>query len=159
MVGKSGHVIIGKGDYHLDWVHVDNVASAHVLAEQALRSKPKTVSGQIYNIGSSMSKGDAPVFTHGELVGEGPAGTLDHWGQPRPSHLPVTLVMLLGFINELLWLLFGTPFDEVLSRTTLLYTQRTYYFDSSKAARDLGYRVLVPVKEGKSLLRTHCSHV
>ena len=103
---------------------------------------------QIYNIGSSFGKHDRPVFNHGELVGKGPAGTLDHWGQPRPGHLAVWLVTILAFINQLLWLLFAKPFDDVLSSTTLLYTQRTYYFDSSKAARDFGYKLIVPVKEG-----------
>ena len=61
-------------------VHVDNVASAHILAEQALSTKPKVVSGQIYNIGSSFSPEDKPVMTHGQLVGDGEPGTLDHWG-------------------------------------------------------------------------------
>jgi hypothetical protein len=61
-------------------VHVDNVASAHILAERALFDKPKVVSGQIYNISSSFSPEDKPVFTFGQLVGDGEPGTLDHWG-------------------------------------------------------------------------------
>jgi hypothetical protein len=61
-------------------VHVDNVASAHILAERALSDKPEVVCGQIYNIGSSFSPEDKPVMTHSQLVGDGEPGTLDHWG-------------------------------------------------------------------------------
>jgi hypothetical protein len=56
--------------------------------------------------------------------------------------------MILAFLNETLWSYFGVTFDPMLSRTTILYGQRTYYFNSSKAARDLGYKLLVPVPEG-----------
>ncbi len=46
--------MIGTGNYHLDWVHADDVASAHVLAEKALREKPDIINGQIYNVRSSV---------------------------------------------------------------------------------------------------------
>jgi hypothetical protein len=64
-------------------VHVDNVASAHILAERALSDKPTVVSGQIYNIGSSFSPEDKPVMNHPQLIGDGEPGTLDHWGFAR----------------------------------------------------------------------------
>ncbi len=131
--GSSGKVIIGSGTFLLDWVrcflpvfvhaqvHVDNVAHAHVLAEKALTEKPRVVSGQIYNIGSSFSKDEKPIMTHGQLVGDGEPGTTDHWGFennvvyilmfvscPRPGKIPLWLVVILAFVNEFLWNFLGT---------------------------------------------------
>ncbi len=56
-------------------------------------------------------------------------------------------------INELLFKFFGVAFDETLSTTSLIYTQRTFVFDSSKARRDFGYTARVSVTDGIRYLR------
>ena len=82
---------------------------------------------------------DVFTFSHHDL-------TL--WRCPRPGKIPLWLIIVMAFINETLWNYLGVTFDAVLSKTTILYCQRTYYFNSSKAARDLGYKLLVTVPQG-----------
>ncbi len=49
MAGKA--FVIGNGQFNIDWVSVEDVAAAHVLAERALNATSKTVRGQVYNVG------------------------------------------------------------------------------------------------------------
>ena len=148
VVGEN-HYIIGTGKSQLDWVYVDNVATAHVLAENTLYHNPSKVAGKAYFIGSSIGK-VPPKYNHGEFVGAGPADSKSHWGIGRPQIIPLWIIMIFAFLNEILWSLLGFTFDDVLCRTTLLYTQRSYYFDCSAAERDFGYRVNVSVDEAIS---------
>ena len=48
VAGKA--FVIGNGQFNIDWVSVEDVAAAHVLAEMALNGTPKTFRGQVYNV-------------------------------------------------------------------------------------------------------------
>ncbi len=69
-----------QGTAYLDWVYVDNVADAHVLALAAMMKDASKIAGQAYFIGSSFGPEDMPKYTYAQFLGAGnPKAALDHW--------------------------------------------------------------------------------
>eukprot|EP00042_Codosiga_hollandica_P036586 m.280989 g.280989 ORF g.280989 m.280989 type:complete len:417 (+) comp54920_c0_seq5:1-1251(+) len=160
--GES-HVLIGEAKVHMDIVHVDNVAQAHVLAERAMRTKREILGGQVYFIGSCFDK-KTPTHDLGEFIGRGPAGQRDHWDHRRPMTVPIWLLFVFAYLNQFLWDTFGVAFNHQFVPASMVYATRTYYFDCAKARAHFGYtaavsiqtgieRVMTAIREGK-----HISH-
>ncbi|KAK6312166.1 hypothetical protein J4Q44_G00178300 [Coregonus suidteri] len=123
----------GNRQAKMNWVHVDNLVLAHVLAAESLTSKRNCVaSGQAYfiNDGESVNLFEwlTPLF--------------EKLGYSRPLiHLPVSLVYTAAILMECLHLALR-PIVEI----PLLFTRNevrniavSHTFKIEKARRDLGY--------------------
>lgn len=103
-LGRRGlyRFTFGKRDSLGDWVHVDNLAAAHVLAgrqllEAAARGARAVAAGQAYNISD-----DRPVNTFDFLH-----VLMGGLGYPKPAlRLPIGLVYALACVTEAAWRLF-----------------------------------------------------
>jgi len=122
---------IGDGLSVIDCVHVDSVASGHLLAEAKL---PGVASGQKYNLGNG-----TPV-AYRVFNGYTTADKISHWGFDSPSSIPLPLVQFLAAVNELAAALIAMPvLPASLTRMAVTFTQRTWYFSIDKARTELGY--------------------
>ena len=138
--------VIGTGDSLLDYVPVECVANAHVLAVKAITSdKRAVVGGQVYNIGNGESK------SYGWFNGLGTVGSapnLSHWQVSHPVCLPLWLVDCLCFLNDTWFSISGMILlSPSLTHSLIDYTQRSYTFSIDKAMRDFGYAPLYSVSE------------
>ncbi|KAK0140918.1 putative short-chain dehydrogenase/reductase family 42E member 2 [Merluccius polli] len=123
----------GEAQAQMNWVHVDNLVLAHVLAAEALTARRHSVaSGQAYFINDGVS---VNVF---EWLN--PLYTM--FGYRRPMvHLPVSLVYLIATILEYLHLAL-----RPIAETPLLFTRNevrnvavSHTFKIDKARRELGF--------------------
>ncbi|XP_054615434.1 putative short-chain dehydrogenase/reductase family 42E member 2 [Dunckerocampus dactyliophorus] len=124
----------GNPQARMNWVHVDNLVLAHVLAAEALTTKKSCIaSGQAYFINDGLSvnlfEWLTPLF--------------EKLGYSRPLiNLPVSLVYSAAILVEYLHI-FLRPVIEV----PLLFTRNevrniavSHTFKIDKARQDLGYR-------------------
>jgi nucleoside-diphosphate-sugar epimerase len=132
---------IGDGTARIDFVPVESVAMAHVLAEESLFSDPQRrerMQGSFYFIGNNEQR-QYGWFMGAPMDGES-SGSTSHWGQPLPKQLPLWLVMMLGYVNLGIYTLTGfIVFPPSLAPSLVDWTQRTYTFSSDRAKRDFGY--------------------
>jgi nucleoside-diphosphate-sugar epimerase len=149
-VRGNDRFLIGTGDAIIDWVPVECVVHAHLLAEEALavgeESKRALLGGEAYNIGNDEEK------TYGWFNGldnntDDPT-QLSHWQYPPPQKIPLNLIQLLSIINDFVYNTFHiqllTPY---LTPHIIDYTQRDYTFSIEKARKELGYMPLMTVEE------------
>eukprot|EP00996_Jenningsia_fusiforme_P003286 NODE_4086_length_864_cov_30.434356_g3770_i0.p1 GENE.NODE_4086_length_864_cov_30.434356_g3770_i0~~NODE_4086_length_864_cov_30.434356_g3770_i0.p1 ORF type:complete len:209 (+),score=34.38 NODE_4086_length_864_cov_30.434356_g3770_i0:30-656(+) len=142
--------IIGSGEYFLDYVHVASVAAAHVLAERKLDGVAR---GRIYVIGSGRGM-KYKNFNGSGTVGSHPG--LSHWDAPHPKHIPVVVVLGLAALNEFLATWYGVvPLGMSLTRMAVLYTQRTWTFDVTRAQAELGFQPLSPEEAIHQIVEAH----
>eukprot|EP00897_Mesotaenium_endlicherianum_P009069 jgi/Mesen1/8190/ME000044S07461 len=135
----------GDGKNMMDWTFVENVAHAHLCAEQALT--PGNAEGE------DSPAGKAFFITNGQ-----PRNFWDFiiaimvgLGYDRPKgKLPAQLVLALAHVNarvqKLLAPLGMPPSDFTPSRIRIATKWRVY--SSARAARMLGYAPVVPLDEG-----------
>ncbi|XP_077250316.1 3beta-hydroxysteroid-dehydrogenase/decarboxylase-like [Tasmannia lanceolata] len=141
--GKS-KFIIGDGNNLYDFTYVENVAHAHICAEQVLASdgdSAKKAAGQAYLITNMEPK---KFWEFMSLILEG-------LGYERPRiKIPASFMMPIVHIVELTYRLlapYGMPVPQLTpSRIRLLSSNRT--FNCSKAKERLGYTPIVSLKEG-----------
>lgn len=135
---ESGYMqaLFGK-DSLQDFLHIDNLVQAHILAGRALMESNKRVAaGQAYFISDG-----APINTF-----EFFRPLLSGLGYPLPKiHVPVSLVYLIAFIIEWVHFFVGRiyNFQPILTRTEVYKSGVTHYFSIKKASRDLGYKPTV----------------
>ncbi|XP_031477618.1 3beta-hydroxysteroid-dehydrogenase/decarboxylase isoform X2 [Nymphaea colorata] len=149
--GRSKY-IIGNGENMWDFTYVDNVAHAHICAEQALRSNTGDVAGKAFFItnGAPMK-----LWQFISLV-------LDGLGYERPTiHLPVKPVLLMTMLAEHLDRMSTTyrRGSSYLSLSAACQLSCTKTYDCSEAKRLLGYSPIVTVEEGITLTIDSCSHL
>ncbi|KAI4788076.1 hypothetical protein KUCAC02_036080 [Chaenocephalus aceratus] len=117
----------------VEFVHVDNLVSAHELAAEALTSeKQHRSSGQAYFISDGRPVNNFEFFR--PLV--------EGLGYPFPKlRLPVSLIYFAAFLTEMIHLLVGPVynFQPLLTRTEVYKTGVTHYFSMAKAREELGY--------------------
>ncbi|XP_007937316.1 short-chain dehydrogenase/reductase family 42E member 1 [Orycteropus afer afer] len=118
----------------VEFVHVNNLVQAHILASEALKAdKGHVASGQPYFISDGRPVNNFEFFR--PLV--------EGLGYTFPSiRLPLTLIYGLAFLTEmahfiLSWLYNFQPF---LTRAEVYKTGITHYFSLEKARRELGYK-------------------
>ncbi|MBN3309856.1 D42E1 reductase, partial [Amia calva] len=125
--------VYGEASSLVEFVHVDNLAAAHVLAAEALTAnKGYRASGQAYFISDGQPINNFEFFR--PLV--------EGLGHPFPKvRLPLTLIYLFAFLTEMVHSLVGRlyNFQPLLTRTEVYKTGVTHYFSMAKAKRDLGY--------------------
>ncbi|CAK4085837.1 unnamed protein product [Aphanomyces euteiches] len=147
------NIVVGDGKFLNDFVAVEDVANAHVLALEALQTREGRgrVGGQAYFIGGgeelefSWFRG---IGTHGRND-----PSLTHWERPPPKQIPLWLVESFAWVNEIVFALSGAVLvDSHLSVSALQYMKRTYTFSIAKAKRDLAYAPQHTVAEKIAML-------
>ena len=130
---------IGDGNNLYDWMYIDNIVHAHILAiENLLPSGPQTAAGQALFITNQ-----EPAYFWDFM--------LYVWAQfghvPRfRVYIPTTLAVIIAFLLEVITWLSGTP--PTLHRGSVKDAIRTHYADNGKAIKVLGYKPIVGLSEG-----------
>ena len=118
----------GPGSGGACWVHVDDVATGHLLAME------KGVPGQSYILAGEVATFDDALSRLAELT-----------GGRKPLFLPKWLVRTAARMNGGLERVVKLPQDQ--TREAMMASTATYYADSGKAQRELGWTPR-PLKEG-----------
>lgn len=124
----------GQGDAVVDFVHVDNLVQAHILAGRALNCANSIAAGEAYFVSD-----DSPVnnFEFFRPLVEG-------LGYSFPKFkLPISLVYVFAYLTELVHSFVGKyiyNFQPLLTRTEVYKTAVTHYFSMRKARDHLGYK-------------------
>uniref|UniRef100_I3J403 Short chain dehydrogenase/reductase family 42E, member 1 n=3 Tax=Oreochromis TaxID=8139 RepID=I3J403_ORENI len=125
--------VYGKPSSLVEFVHVDNLVSAHVLAAEALTpEKQHRAAGQAYFISDGRPVNNFEFFR--PLV--------EGLGYPFPTlRLPISLIYFFAFLTEMIHHLIGPfyNFQPLLTRTEVYKTGVTHYFSMAKAKAELSY--------------------
>ncbi|XP_076989247.1 short-chain dehydrogenase/reductase family 42E member 1 isoform X2 [Tamandua tetradactyla] len=125
--------VYGDPSSLVEFVHVDNLVQAHILASEALRAeKGHVASGQPYFISDGRPVNNFEFFR--PLV--------EGLGYPFPSiRLPLTLIYYFALLTEVVHFLLAPlyNFQPFLTRTEVYKTGVTHYFSLEKARKELGY--------------------
>lgn len=125
--------VYGDASSLVEFVHVDNLVSAHELAARALTSERQHRSaGQAYFISDGRPVNNFEFFR--PLV--------EGLGYSFPKlRLPITLIYLFAFLTEMVHHVVGPVFNfqPLLTRTEVYKTGVTHYFSMAKAKAELGY--------------------
>ncbi|KAM6430407.1 short-chain dehydrogenase/reductase family 42E member 1 isoform 1-T2 [Liasis olivaceus] len=125
--------VYGDPSSLVDFVHVDNLVQAHILAAEALgASKKHIAAGQPYFIS------DGRPVNNFEFL----RPLVENLGYTLPTlHLPLSLVYFFAFFTELVHFVVGRlyNFQPLLTRTEVYKTGVTHFFSLAKARRELGY--------------------
>ncbi|KAL3700648.1 hypothetical protein R1sor_018670 [Riccia sorocarpa] len=154
---RSGKLkfIIGDGKNLFDWTYVENVANAHICADNSLRPEDE---------GENAAAGKAYFITNGESIRfwEFFVLVLEGLGYPSPKYcVPVKLLLpivyVIDFIFKQLAPLGVSPSEFTPTRLRIMSTPRT--FDISRARKLLGYDPPVPLHEGIKRTIASYSHL
>ncbi|XP_028258254.1 short-chain dehydrogenase/reductase family 42E member 1 isoform X2 [Parambassis ranga] len=125
--------VYGKASSLVEFVHVDNLVSAHELAAEALTpDKQHRSAGQAYFISDGRPVNNFEFFR--PLV--------EGLGYPFPRlRLPISLIYFFAFLTEMIHHLIGPfyNFQPLLTRTEVYKTGVTHYFSMAKAKAELNY--------------------
>ncbi|CAL8349956.1 unnamed protein product [Merluccius merluccius] len=125
--------VYGDPGSRVEFVHVDNLVSAHKLAAEALTpGREPSAAGQAYFISDGRPVNNFEFFR--PLV--------EGLGYPFPTlRLPLSLVYYLAFLTEMVHHLVGRlyNFQPLLTRTEVYKTGVTHYFSMAKAKAELRY--------------------
>lgn len=125
--------VYGDPSSLVEFVHVDNLVSAHELAAKALTAaRQHSAAGQPYFISDGRPVNNFEFFR--PLV--------EGLGYPFPKlRLPISLIYFFAFLTEMLHYLIGQVynFQPLLTRTEVYKTGVTHYFSMAKAKAELGY--------------------
>lgn len=125
--------VYGDPESLVEFVHVDNLVSAHELAAEALTDKRQhRAAGQAYFISDSRPVNNFEFFR--PLV--------EGLGYSVPKlRLPVCLVYFFAFLTEIVHSAVGRVYDfqPLLTRAEVYKTGVTHYFRLEKARVELGY--------------------
>ncbi|XP_034975237.2 short-chain dehydrogenase/reductase family 42E member 1 isoform X2 [Zootoca vivipara] len=117
----------------MDFVHVDNLVEAHILASEALGdSKGHRSAGQAYFISDGRPINNFDFFRP----------LIEGLGYPFPTYrLPLSVVYFFAFLTEMVHSVVGRlyNFQPFLTRTEVYKTGVSHYFSLEKAKRELGY--------------------
>lgn len=125
--------VYGDPGSQVEFVHVDNLVSAHELAAEALSpAKEPSAAGQAYFISDGRPINNFEFFR--PLV--------EGLGYPFPAlRLPLSLIYFFAFLIEMIHRVVGRlyNFQPLLTRTEVYKTGVTHYFSMAKAKAELGY--------------------
>ncbi|XP_026519491.1 short-chain dehydrogenase/reductase family 42E member 1-like [Terrapene carolina triunguis] len=118
----------------VEFVHVDNLVQAHILASEALKAAKRHIAaGQAYFISDGRPINNFEFFR--PLV--------EGLGYQFPTiRLPLSFVYFSAFLTEIVHFLVGRlyNFQPLLTRTEVYKTGVTHYFSMEKARKELGYK-------------------
>ncbi|XP_055477171.1 short-chain dehydrogenase/reductase family 42E member 1 isoform X1 [Psammomys obesus] len=125
--------VYGDPESLVEFVHVDNLAKAHILASEALKAeKGHIASGQPYFIS------DGRPVNNFEFL----RPLVEGLGYKFPSiRLPLALIYCFAFLVEMTHSIMSRlyNFQPFLTRTEVYKTGVTHYFSLEKAKKELGY--------------------
>nr|XP_020448069.1 short-chain dehydrogenase/reductase family 42E member 1 isoform X2 [Monopterus albus]XP_020448070.1 short-chain dehydrogenase/reductase family 42E member 1 isoform X2 [Monopterus albus] len=125
--------VYGKPISLVEFVHVDNLVSAHELAAEALTPERQHCSaGQAYFISDGKPVNNFEFFRP----------LIEGLGYPFPRlRLPISLIYFLAFLTEMIHHLISPfyNFQPLLTRTEVYKTGVTHYFSIAKAKVELRY--------------------
>jgi nucleoside-diphosphate-sugar epimerase len=131
-------VMVGDGSNVVDMTYVDNAAWAHLDAERALIDHSVACAGRAYFI----SNGE-PVRLW-QWMGD----FLPRVGAPHVSRrMSLRAATRLGAVMEWSWRTFSLAGEPRMTRFLASALARSHWYDMAPAARDLGYRVRIPMDE------------
>ncbi|KAL6342421.1 hypothetical protein AAG906_009094 [Vitis piasezkii] len=142
---KSGHAkfVIGSGENMSDFTYVENVAHAHVCAEEALVSRMVSVAGKVFFI---TNLEPVKFWEFVSLILEG-------LGYQRPLFkLPAGMVLYVLSLVE--WMRDKLDFRSnhpVSAQYVVQIASRTRTFNCSAAQKHIGYSPVVSLEEGVTL--------
>jgi len=135
--------IVGSGNNLIDMVYVENAATAHLLAAEALARPNSPASGKAYFI----SQGQ-PVNCW-EWIGE----ILALAGLEKPRKVvSAKAAYRVGAVLEGLWRVLPLPGEPPMTWFVAAQLSTSHYFDISAAQRDLNYTPTVSTEEGMQRL-------
>lgn len=118
----------------VDFVHVDNLVEAHILAAEALgETKEQKAEGQAYFVSDDKPVNNFEFF----------CPLVEGLGYTFPKlRLPLSVVYFFAFLTEMVHFAVGRVynFQPLLTRTEVYKTGVTHYFSMEKAKRELGYK-------------------
>uniref|UniRef100_A0A672Q7L1 Short chain dehydrogenase/reductase family 42E, member 1 n=1 Tax=Sinocyclocheilus grahami TaxID=75366 RepID=A0A672Q7L1_SINGR len=125
--------VYGEPDSLVEFVHVDNLVSAHMLAAEALTEKRQhRATSQPYFISDGRPVNNFEFFR--PLV--------EGLGYSFPTlRRPISLIYLFAFLTEMVHHIVGRiyNFQPLLTHTEVYKTGVTHYFSMRKAREELGY--------------------
>ncbi len=129
---------IGTGRNKVDTIYIDNAATAHLLADQALKNNP-TLSGKVYFI----SQGE-PIALW-QMIDR----ILQAGGKPplQKSISPAAAVAL-GAVCEGIYTFFRLKGEPPMTRFVAREMSTAHWFNIEAARRDLGYAPRVSIDQG-----------
>ena len=130
---------VGDGTNRVDTIYIDNAADAHILAAEALMSRPEEVSGKVYFISQ-----DDPVPLWDMVDAILAAGALP----PVRGAVSPGVARRIGAVLETVYKLFRLPGEPRMTRFVAEELATSHWFDISAAKKDLGYIPEVSTKEG-----------
>lgn len=134
--------IVGDGRNRVDLTFVDNAAWAHVDAERALTGPDAPCASKAYFISN-----DEPV-----VLWEWVNGVLTALSIPPVTRkVPMGLAAAAGTVIAAGWKAFGVAGEPPMTGFLALALARSHWYSMAPAARDLGYRVRVPMAEATRL--------
>lgn len=129
---------IGKKDYLVDTIYVDNAADAHILASQKLMENP-SLSGNIYFVSQ-----DEPVPLW-DMVDD----LLDAAGLPPVNgYVSAKTAFIAGVIFEFVYKLLNIKKDPPMTKFVAITSGTSHWFNISRAKKDLNFYPKVSTKEG-----------
>jgi len=136
---RAGRLMqVGDGENLVDITYIDNAATAHLLAADAL-APDAACAGQVYFI----SQGE-PVNLWVWIN-----DLLERLGTPRVTRrISHTGARRLGSVMEFFYRLFRRSGEPRMTRFLASQLAHSHYFDISAARRDLGYKPLVTTADG-----------
>lgn len=116
----------------VEFLHIDNLVQAHLLAAEALKETNSRAAGQAYFISDCKPINNFEFFRP----------LIEGLGYRYPKiRLPLLMVYFFAFLTEFVHHIVGKVynFQPLLTRTEVYKTGVTHYFNISKARTHLGY--------------------
>lgn len=136
---------IGAGDKLIDTIYVDDAARAHLLAAEALTSKPEVVGGRAFFVSSGK-----PIATFEMIDRILAAGGLE----PVKKSVSPSVAHAAGWAMEKTWKALGKKSEPAMTRWVANNLSTAHWFDIGAARRDLGYEPQVSLEEGMDRVQT-----
>lgn len=121
----------GDPNAHMDFVHVNNLVQAHLLAMEDLLNESSIAAGNAYFI----SDGEDQRINNFDFFSQLAIGL--HYPKPRLS-IPLPIMYVCATIFEYLYWLVGI--SPLLTRAEILKAGICHWFSIEKARRELGYK-------------------
>jgi len=156
---RDGEIKIFIPDSVIDYVFVENVVYAHLLAEIALTKNPEQIGGEVFCISNNEPIMADDLYNSLQHFYEQKAGK-----QLKKTYLPRRLLTALAYMVEAFQALTHRRISGELSNLTpamINLAQMSYAFSSAKAQRLLNYQPLYNVDEGMQRtveLSKHVTH-
>jgi nucleoside-diphosphate-sugar epimerase len=137
---RAGRLVrVGKGENKVDITYIDNIAEAHLLAEEKLGNSGAGAAGRAFFI----SQGEA--VNAWDFIAE----LVTRFGFTPPRRaVSYRTARAIGASCELLWRVLRRPGLPPMTRFLAAQMAKSHYFDLTAARETLGYRPLVTTAEG-----------